>query len=306
MSAYSLTDARDQFLQWIAQHRRPRTAENYTRYLDRFIKSVNVQTLDQLAPLHLMRWGRTWHQIQAVQRWINWAVTKAKIMDANPFKGVERPRLGIRKRILNDVERVALMRRSKPSYRRFLVALRETMARPQEVRELCWEEIAWEEKPRGIVAALRSGLAYFVLEEFKARDRRLDPDAPRVIPISPRLGRLLARLRTRCRVTEGRIFRNDREEDWTPNALRCRMRRLRKRVGIQRDRRGKPSSLTPSDIPERLKPRKPGFGIGPWQICWVIRPRERQPGINTWTFSIWWTPWRWCVPGIAPRRKANP
>lgn len=238
MSAYSLTDARDAFLQWIAQHRRPRTAENYTRYLDRFIKSVGNVKLHQLAPLHLMRWGRTWHQIQAVQRWINWAVKKAKIMEENPFVGVERPRLGIRKRVLNEGEKVSLMRRSLPSYRRFLVALRETMARPQEMREVTWEEITWEEKPRGLEAALRGGRAYFVLEEYKARDRRLDPDAPRVIPISPRLGRLLSRLRTRRRVTEGCIFRNCKEEEWTPNALRCRMRRLRKRVGIARDRRG--------------------------------------------------------------------
>ena len=131
-----------------------------------------------------------------------------------------------------------MIRAAQPNFRAFLLAMRETIARPQEIRALRWEDIQWNGNHTNAVQAIKAGDACFVMWEYKGKDMRANGDDPRILFISPRLGRLLVRIARRQVVTEGSIFRNRHDRPWTVNATRCGMRRLRSSLGWGKDKRG--------------------------------------------------------------------
>lgn len=232
-----LSELRDKYLDWIRGFRRPRTAENYQRYLDRFIKENGDRPVADLRAFDLLSWGKTWHQIQALQRFLSWACNDAELIPRNPFARIKKPPLGKRRRLVDQATLARILRGSRPEFRAFLLTLRETLCRPQEARSFAWEHVRFLGYQKGGPAALVAGLGVLVLEEHKASDRRADPLAPRVIPISRRLGRLLVRL-LRREPGPGPILRNSQGGAWTNNAIRCRMRALRRRLGLAKDSRG--------------------------------------------------------------------
>src|SRR5207244_805809 len=83
----------------------------------------------------------------AVQRVFNWAVSM-RIIRENPFRGLtfvqEERKHG---RDMRPEEWRALLRASDPYFRRLLVALKMTGARPGELSALQWPHIDWQ---RGI------------------------------------------------------------------------------------------------------------------------------------------------------------
>lgn len=234
----SLRNLTNDFLAWGEKSLAPGTVANYRRILERFNSSTGDVAAGDLRKHILVTWGTTWHDIQAVQRLYNWAVEDAEVLERNPFRRVKRPPLGQRKRTLDRATLAKICRRSTRPFRRYLLALRETIARPQEVRAFTWENLQFPDKPRQMEAALTSGNAVFVLEEYKGRRRRSDPTVDRVIPVSPRLGRLLWRLYCLNPQATGPIFINSQGRAWTNNAVRCRIRWIRRKLGIVRDHRG--------------------------------------------------------------------
>jgi len=105
---------------------------------------------------------------------------------------------------------------------------------------MVWEGIQCQNPDETILDALARGTAFYVLEKFKGQERRTNQDVDRVIILTPRLCRLLTRLALRAGKTTGPIFLNSKGIPWTNNAVRCQMRRLRKRCGFKRDARGEP------------------------------------------------------------------
>lgn len=84
-----------------------------------------------------------------------------------------------------------------------------------------------------------SPVPMFVLTDFKAKSLRKDGEEERRILVDDRLHRLLIRLARRHRpAPDDFIFCNSHGKPWTANAVRCRMRRLRKAVGLIEDDRG--------------------------------------------------------------------
>lgn len=233
-----LTEVVALFLKWAEKVLAPGTVANYKRHLDAFATAIGAVQVEDLKPHHLMSWGDTWHQLQAVQRCFQWAAIDAELLSRNPFAHVKRPPLGQRRRTLQRVELVKLLRAARHDFRRVLLAARETLARPQELRAFSWEHIDWDRTRGDVAGELVAGRAAFVLEEFKARKRRSDPAAVRVVPISPRLGRMLARLLPPDRAPVGVIFRNAWGDPWSKDAVRQRMRRLCVAVGLGPDHRG--------------------------------------------------------------------
>lgn len=234
----TLKDLRDSFLSWVKSARAERTVEHYARNLDAFLLAVGNLAVEDLRAHHLLTWGQRWHQVQAVQRLFQWAAFDAELIERNPFQRVKRPRLGRRCRVLTRGQLARMLRAAGPALRRFMLAQRETLARPQEVRALRWEDLHCP----GPIAERREricgGGACFVLEEYKGRAARADPETPRVIPITPRLGRLLLRLEAAAGAQGGPIFLNTAGRPWTRNAVRCAFRALRRRLNIGRDQRG--------------------------------------------------------------------
>jgi integrase len=163
--------------------------------------------------------------VQAVQRLYNWGVAMGLLAD-NPVRSVPKPVPKPRERILTPQEAARLLRGTDRDFRPFLLAMRHTIARPQEVRAFRWKDLVHEPVPM------------FVLKDFKAKKRRKDRAAVRLIPLDDRMLRLLQRLARRHPQADDYVFLNQDGQPWTANAVRCRMRRLRDRLGLQPDGNG--------------------------------------------------------------------
>lgn len=158
----------------------------------------------------------------------------AEFIEKNPAAAIKVPQVGERTRTLHRSERVLVRRRAGSHLRRALLALEESACRPQEMRILEWDHIQPKTGPGQIAGNLADGKHWFELQDYKAKDRRSDRREARVIGITPRLGRLLDRLRRDNPDARGVIFPAPCGRAWTPNAFRCAFRRLR----IQLDRAG--------------------------------------------------------------------
>lgn len=235
---YTLSELITLFLDWTAANRAAGTVSGYRRHLEAFAVHVAGVELADLKAHHLLTWGTTWHKIQAVQRLFAWCKNDAELVERNPFAHVRKPAPGGRRRILTRGEVLRLMRVVRHDFRMLILTSRETLARPQEVRVLKWEDIHHDETTSSLSEALKSGHAFFRLTEFKSRARRRDPLATRIIPISRRLGRLLDRQKRNTISETGEIFVTFRGRPWCKEKIRNRMRSARRRAQLAVDRRG--------------------------------------------------------------------
>lgn len=226
-----LSELASLFDQYNTSHKKPRTAEFYREQLKRVLAAYGDLDAAELRPFHLLKFKHTWHLILSVQRLYRWAVDEMDLLQVNPVKKLRRPRLGARRRILAPAELLRLLRRARSDFRRLLLFARESAARPQELVTLRWEELRWEGDSSQLHADLRRGAAFFLLTDYKARTRRADPTAPRLIPVTPRLGRLLSRL-LRGRPLAGAVLVADDGRAWNKNSVRMRMKRLLQRSGL--------------------------------------------------------------------------
>lgn len=216
----------------------PITFAMYRRYLRRLVAMFGERDLVSLTPSEIYQWGKTYHVVQAVQRLLSWAKREARLIDINPLEGMRKMPRGRRIRILSSAESARIMRSARTEFRRLLIAMRESIARPGEIRAANWGDVRISGLQPFTVGDLRSGRAFIFLDRFKARDRRQDGFAVRVIPISRRLGRLMARLWNESRLDTDPVFVNRHGRRWSINAVLCRLRRLRPLAGIRRDHRG--------------------------------------------------------------------
>lgn len=251
------------FLSYCMATRKPGTVQIYRYMLNKWAAKVGfTRQIEDLVPLDLELHAKTWHEVQSVQRLFQWAKDSARLVRENVFAKVKRPRLGQRKLILSPSELTRLLWEAKVekpgiakhrglqepprplAFRHVLLAMRATLARPQEIRAVRWEELQPENVCENLEEALPAGRAVFVLEDYKARDRRADPDSPRVLLVNKRLGRLLLRLRERTKTHSGPVFLNSLGEQWTANAIRCRMRRMRKRLKFEKKQAAREENYT--------------------------------------------------------------
>lgn len=226
------------FLRWAETTLAPATVHAYRHHLKRFQSATRTKDVRRLRPMHLSQWGKSWHEYQAVIRAFNWAVGEAKLLRRNPFQGMRLPCRNQRKRIMTPREMAIFLRGCRRPGRQFLVALRETFARPQEIRAARWDDVIAEDGSTPMTEALLQGKALIVLHEFKDRRRRKDSSRSRVLLINRRLGRLLVRLWQRRTEDVPEIFLNSRGRPWTKNAVRLMAKRLRRRLGVVPDKRG--------------------------------------------------------------------
>ncbi|HKB42312.1 MAG TPA: site-specific integrase [Gemmataceae bacterium] len=230
--ALTLGQLADKYGAWMrrevdAGRMRPRTLAYYKDQLQRFLDAVggNRPALG-VVPHEVEMYKTTWHSVQGAQRLYNWGV-KMGLLTENPIRSVAKPDPGQRQRILSPRETARLLRAADRDYRPFLLAMRHTIARPQEVRAFRWKYLAVEPVP------------VFVLRDFKGKKRRKDKAGARIIPLDDRMLRLLNRLaRKRKPAPDDFVFLNSEGEPWTTNAVRCRMRRLRAKAGLGPDDNG--------------------------------------------------------------------
>lgn len=218
-------------------NRRPRTADFYQSHLAKFVRLYGELPAAELRPFHCLKLRATWHLVLCLQRLYRWAVDEQELLESNPLKKLRRPRLGARRRVMTRIELARILRGARGDFRRYLLFARETAARPQELTELQWSDLRWDGGDGQLRDSLRKGRAYFLLSEYKGRSRRTDGTAPRLIPVSPRLGRLLWRLFA-AGLAGGRVLSTDAGQAWQRNNVRMRFRRLWARVKVARVMQG--------------------------------------------------------------------
>lgn len=154
----------------------------------------------------------TWHQLQPWKRLMAWA-EHGGLIASSPLRRIRLPTPGQRELALDRHQLAQLLRAATPAFRRLLIGLRETGARPGEVRALTWEQREQD---------------LFGMESFKAKARRKDRMRKRLLVITPRLDRLLGRLEHK----KGTIFLNEQSKPYSKDTMVQQMAKTRKRAKL--------------------------------------------------------------------------
>ena len=164
------------------------------------------------------------HAIIALKRCWNWGIETELVPSRNPFDRLPLLDAEGRRRVVTDEEFQKLLRHSSDScFRRVLIALRYTSARPGEVRNLTWANVDWENR-RWVIHRHKSSRT--------ARVRK-----PKLIPMCRCVERLLRWLHPRSG-HQPHVFLNSEGRAWTKDAFVQRMESLRRRAGIVADENG--------------------------------------------------------------------
>jgi len=238
MAAAYLKDTIRQFLDGHVATLSQSSIYNYKLFLTRFLDFSGNIRLASITPALAKRFSKKFHPLAAVKALLNWATFEAKTIKENPLKGLKLPKTGRRSRIVSRIEKLRILRRSARPFRDLLVGLSESLARPAELRDAKWGDIRTSASSSFMVQDLIDGRCFFWKNNFKAKERMKGTAAFRVIPISPRFGRLLVRLWRHGRQLDQFVFANRLRQPWTSNAVRCRMRRLRVRGDFHADTNG--------------------------------------------------------------------
>lgn len=226
------------FLTWASKCLSPITCSVYKHYFKKFVDEVGDLRVGRITPSKITGWAKTWHQSQAIVRLFRWACLDAQLIKSNPINRVKHPPKGCRRRVATSAEQTRIFRAAAVDLRALLIGYRETMARPGELRAATWGDVYPKTTRVELRKALEDGRGMIVLTEYKNRKARRLANAPRVILLSPRVGRMLSRMIDGAIALEGPIFKTAKGRTWTSNAVRCRLRRLRKSLGLKRDARG--------------------------------------------------------------------
>jgi integrase len=196
------------------------TRRNREQLLGRFLAHVGDRRVSALTEDHLQSFlqpgwssSSTRTAIVAINACLNHCVKRGKI-DRNPLKSVEKPTWERRERELTAGELGQLLDAAEGPFRSILTALVESGCRPSEVCGLTVEDSVLDQgvwlvsnKTRG-KTGVRKRPVYLSLAL-----RELTREA-----IGDR--------------TEGFVFRNAYGDPWTPDTIRLRFRRLRKKLGL--------------------------------------------------------------------------
>jgi integrase len=216
----------DLFLDHSKRHNKPRTYEWYRSFLQDFSDVYGPLKVEDLRPFHVSRWldshpgwgGTRWGAVTAVKRAFNWAADEGLIA-ANPVKGVKKPQMRARERFVTRQERRKVLDNYPEGdpFRDFLFALEETGCRPGEASMVTAEHADLD-------------LGVWVLAEHKTESKARGARVVILTPAMVELTRRLVRLRP-----SGPLFLNEDGRPWNRNAIRCRFRRARKKLGLGGD-----------------------------------------------------------------------
>ena len=136
------------------------------------------------------------------------------MLPENPLAGMKRPKPAPRQRAMSDDEFQKLFANSGGPFADLLLALRETGARPKEIRDLTWDQV---------------GADRWVLTRHKTAKK---VGKARVIILSDTMRAMMDRLRGNG---NAHVFLNTEGLPWTMNAVRLQITRLRERLGLAND-----------------------------------------------------------------------
>ncbi|MEZ6063746.1 MAG: site-specific integrase [Planctomycetaceae bacterium] len=214
----------DTYLEWCLTRRSQGTYRNNRLYLRSFIKCVGTRlAIAKLRPHHVTKWmddHPDWSDttrndaISIAQRPFNWAVRQGRL-DRNPIACLEDKPPRQRREVVYtpDQWQQVMARIRDEQFRNLMAFLWETGCRPQEARLLEARHVD-----------LRNGVAVFPPSEAKGKKH------PRVLFLNDTA---LELVRPLCTANPtGSVFLNTRGRPWTKDAVKCRLNRLKKKVGM--------------------------------------------------------------------------
>lgn len=212
----------DQFLDWVARRKSPRTFEWYRRHLQNFAAALPGDLkVGQLRPNHVTRivdahddWSpSTKHGLaRCVQRAFRWAAQEG-LIERSPVSGLVKPEPEARDAVIGDEEYAAILEVVRePNFRDLLVAAWETGARP---RELITVEARHVQLDRG----------RWVFPKKQAKGKKL----PRAVYLTD--AALEITRRRMLAHPSGPLFRNSDGEPWHRWSINCAFIRLRRALG---------------------------------------------------------------------------
>jgi integrase len=217
----------DLYLRHAPPSRSVEAARERQRVLDLFCARFGETGVESLKPYDLLFWiddHKDWrsnwtkNRVRSiVRRPFNYCA-KVGLLAKSPFVGVNYP-AGQTGRDMTDAEFRALLRASKAPFRRVLVFLRFTGARPIELRRLVWDQINFEG---------RSALQ----REHKTAH---SSGKPRRIPLTQSILKLLTWIKRRQLPGTQHVFLNSFGRPWTKNALCHQLDRVRRKCGLPKD-----------------------------------------------------------------------
>ncbi len=163
--------------------------------------------------------------LRSVVRCFNWGVEQQLLPRELKLGRVRKPQSEVRDRFLTDDEFQAVLRasnakrntRNGATYRRFLLAMEWTGARPGELSKLRWEHIRYD-------------LRIAILKDHKTKR---STKRPKVIPLNQKMVRLLRWLEANSQ--SDYVFVNSSGQPWNRHSLAKRFSTIRKRCGLASD-----------------------------------------------------------------------
>jgi len=222
-----IADIIDGFLAWSSVHRSPETNRNHVWYGQKFAEHIGYLKASELRPNHLTQWidEHEWGQTtqrnarRSIYRAFAWAVEEG-LLTANPLAGMKCPAPLNRERGMTDDEFRTLLRESRHDFKILLFALRMTGCRPKEARSLTWDQVLEDR---------------WVISKHKTAYKT---GKPRVIYLIPALRRLMTVLKQRAAasaISDPHVFLNSLHRPWSSNAIRHRIERLKRKLGLAED-----------------------------------------------------------------------
>ncbi len=211
------------FREWSRGEHATSTAEWYRGHLQSLIDYKGYAGLKagDLTPSHVSAWlasrklGQSTRRgaITAVKSLYSWAARNCGMPQDHPIRHMERPQMKRRRPLSTQEVKAVFGAVTDRAFLDFLTALRLTGARLSEVASVTAADVqdgAW------------------VLEQHKTKGKT---GKARVIYLNEEMVALTKRLAERN--PEGPLFRNHRgDRPWTRNAIRCRFKRLRVKLGL--------------------------------------------------------------------------
>jgi integrase len=226
----------DDFITWSKENRAWRTALGYEKFCQDFVNAADggikfgTLPVGQLTSRHVTAWLNqrpTWgpttkkNAITAVQAALNWAVLN-RGLERNPLRGMKKPEAKRRSDVIAPAEFEEILELvGEGVFGDLLTVSYDSGARPFEVKDLERRHLQID-KQRAVIPAdeakgrQHTRTIYFPTDRSMAIVQRLAEENP-----------------------EGAIFRNERGNRWTGDAVKCRFEDIEIAFGLKEmERRG--------------------------------------------------------------------
>ena len=218
----------DIYLDWCQKRRSKGTYDNNLRYCKSLIGCVGKRLkVRQLKPRHISEWMDLHQQwspsskndaISIIQRAFNWAVKQGHI-DRTPIPYIEDKPARTRREVFYTPDQFKQILDSVTDdiFRNLMEFMWETGCRPAEARSIERDHIDIEKRMVVLQVSLNK-----------------THQGQRVIFLNDRAANILISQLAITQSKEGPIFRNRRGNPWTKDAIKCRLQRIKTKLGMDR------------------------------------------------------------------------